>query len=361
MALFRDDSGKTEQATPMRLNEARNRGQTGLSREFTMAGTLLVAVVLLRTAGPWLIGRLEQNMRLGFDVAGAARRLGDGEVNGAIQELLRHCWIVAPPFVLLLVCFVLGTAVFGYGQIGLRWSTQALGIKWERIDPMRNLNRLFSLASVARTALSALKLSVLALVPWLLLRARWRELANLHGIEDLPLSLGLIADLALTAFTWIAIVVLVLSLGDIAWQRFDFNKQLMMSKQEVEDERKRTDGDPMIKSRQRSLRMEMMRQRMMEAIPKADVVITNPTHFAVALKYDRTRHTAPEVVAKGLDDLALRIRELAAQHRVPIMEDPPLARGLYRAVKVGQQVPEKFYQAVAAVLSHIYRLRGRVA
>ena len=135
----------------------------------------------------------------------------------------------------------------------------------------------------------------------------------------------------------------------------------MMSKQEVEDARKRSEGDPLMRSRLRQARAEMMRHRMMEAIPKADVVITNPTHFSVALRYDRKRHTAPELVAKGMNDVAMRIRELARENDVPLLEDPPLARALFRAVKVGQEIPARFYEAAATVLSHVYRLKDRVA
>jgi flagellar biosynthetic protein FlhB len=135
----------------------------------------------------------------------------------------------------------------------------------------------------------------------------------------------------------------------------------MMTRQEVQDERKRAEGDPAIKMRQRSARIELLRSRMMTAVPKADVVVINPTHFSVALRYDRKRDSAPVVVAKGVDEVALQIRTLAKEHGVPLMEDPPLARALFRAVKVGQSIPEKFYQAVAAVLGHVYRLQGRTA
>jgi flagellar biosynthetic protein FlhB len=155
--------------------------------------------------------------------------------------------------------------------------------------------------------------------------------------------------------------VLVLAIADVFYQRFDFTQRNMMTKQEVDDERKRSEGDPMVRSRLRQARAELMRHRMMEAVPKADVIITNPTHYSIALRYQRGKNTAPEVVAKGVDELAMRIRELAKEHDVPLLEDPPLARALYRAVKVGQEVPARFYEAVATVLSHVYRLKNRVA
>jgi flagellar biosynthetic protein FlhB len=170
-----------------------------------------------------------------------------------------------------------------------------------------------------------------------------------------------IADLAISVLLWVAAVVTALAAADFFWQRFSFEKRNMMSRQEVEDERKRSEGDPAIKMRQRRARNELLRSRMMADVPKADVVVTNPTHFSVALRYDRKRDAAPVVVAKGMDEIALQIRELAREHGVPLMEDPPLARALFRAVKVGQTVPERFYQAVATVLGHVYRLKNRTA
>ncbi len=171
----------------------------------------------------------------------------------------------------------------------------------------------------------------------------------------------MIADLAFTVFFWIAVIVLALSIAEMAWQRFDFQQRMKMTKQDVEDERKRADGDPLMKRRQRTSRLEFMRQRMMEAVPKADVIITNPSHYSIAIRYDRKKNSAPEVVAKGVDHIALRIREIAREHSVPLMEDPPLARALYRAVKIGTEIPQKFYKAVAVVLGHVFRLQGKVA
>ena len=255
----------------------------------------------------------------------------------------------------------MATALTGYGQIGFRISTESLGIRWERLNPVANLNKLFNFSSVTKTVLSAGKLLILGGVLWAVLRARWPRFANLFQVSDFTTSVMVMTEAVFAVFFWISAAVLALSLADIAWQRFDHARALMMTKQEVEDERKRSDGDPMIKGRLRSARLALMRQRMMEAVPKADVVLTNPTHYSVALKYDKQKNSAPAVVAKGVDELALRIRELAKTNGVPLMEDPPLTRALYRAVKVGQEIPEKFYQAVAAVLSHVFRLKGKVA
>lgn len=361
MALFGDDAGKTEKPTPKRLGEARDKGRTPLSREFVMAGVLLSAVLLLQASGAWLIGTLSETLRFGLDVDLRRHALDGGEIPGVLREIGRHFEVVAPPMLVLMAVLVLATTLFGYGQIGFRFSRKALAVRLERLNPVANLSRLLSFGSVVRALLSFFKLAVLAGVLWAVLRARWRVLATLHEIEHFPAAVAILADLAMTVFSWVAIVVLIVSVADIFWQRFEFTKSLMMTKQEVQDERKNAEGDPLIKSRLRSARMEIMRQRMLEAVPKADVVITNPEHFAVALRYDRSKNAAPEVVAKGVDELALRIRSLAEENDVPIMEDPPLARALYRAVKVGQEIPERFYQAVATILSHVFRMRETVA
>ena len=361
MSLFRDDSGKTEKATPQRLGEARDKGQTPISREFTMAGTLLLAALGLEFFGHLLIGSFEEILRLCMDVTTSSALLETDQVNGAVQLATRAVAIVLPVFAGFVLLFALATLVFGFAQIGVKISRQALKPKIERLNPAQNLNKLLSPASLARSLFALLKLATLGSILWLVLSSEWQVLAGLHNTASFAAAVSLIAGMAFKILFWIALIVLLLSIADIAWQRYQFQKNLMMSKQEVEDERKRTEGDPLIKSRLRSARLELMQQRMMDSVPKADVVITNPTHYSVALRYDRRRNNAPEVVAKGIDDLAMRIRELAGEHDVPLMEDPPLARALYRAVKVGTEVPERFYQAVATVLSHVYRLKDQVA
>ena len=360
MALFGDDQGRTEKPTPGRLQEARRRGDTHLSRELLLGGSLLVAVIALRWLAGTLLAALGTALHRGLDVDLHTHPLGDGGVAGACRELLHAAATVAAPLLTLLLILVFAALGFGYGQIGLRWSSQVLGFRLDRLDPVANMRRLFNLQAVVRTAFALLKLGVLAAVLWLALRDRLPALAQLQE-QPFARAVEVVADLAFTVLIWVAAVVFALALADVAWQRFDFQQRNMMTRQEVEDERRRSEGDPMVRSRLHRARVELLRHRMMQAVPKATVVITNPTHFSVALAYDKQRHAAPELVAKGQDAMALRIRELAAEHGVPLLEDPPLARALYRAVKVGEQIPPRFYEAVATVLSHVYRLRGRVA
>lgn len=358
MALFGDDQGKTEKPTPGRLTEVRNRGDTPLSRELVQGGVLMVAAVMFWWCGGWLLDSLGDVMRRGLQVHVAAQ--GVDELPVAYREILGAVWRVAAPFGVLVLALVAATLVLGYGQIGVHWSHEVVGFKLEKLNPFTNWKRVFNVQAVVRTAFAALKLAILVGVLWFVLGDRWPALLHLHE-QPFAAAAGEIGDLALTLLLWVGAVVFSLSAADLFWQRFHFEQRNMMSRQEVEDERKRAEGDPTMKMRQRRARTELLRHRMMQAVPKADVVITNPTHFAVALRYDRKRDAAPTVVAKGVDEVAMHIRELAKENGVPLMEDPPLARALFRAVKIGHAIPEKFYQAVAAVLSHVYRLKGRTA
>lgn len=358
MALFRDDNGKTEKATPSRLSDVRQKGDTPLSRELVQGGVLFCAAVMLMFCGEWLIESFAEVMRRGLRVDLADREVD--QIPGICLEIAQAVLVVLPPFATLLLTLVGATLLLGYGQIGVRWSREVLGFKLEKLNPMNGLKRLFSPQSLVRTAFAAFKLSIIIGVLWFVLADRVPVLLRLHE-QPFAAAAAEIGGLALTLLLWVGAIVSGLALADLAWQRFDFQQRNMMTKTEVEDERKRSEGDPAIKARQRRARNELLRQRMIAELPKADVVVTNPTHFSVALRYDRKRDAAPVVVAKGVDELALTIRTIAKEHGVPLMEDPPLARALFRAVKVGQTVPEKFYQAVATVLSHVYRLKGKTA
>ena len=358
MAIFGDDQGKTEQPTPTKLAEVRKKGDTPHSKELTQGGVLFLAAVTLIWIGDWLVRALSEVMRTGMTLDMSARRVH--QTDGALAELWRALMTVLPPLATLLLVLVVATALIGYGQIGVKLSREAVGFKPEKLNPFTNMKRLFSPQSLMRTLFAVFKLAIIGGVLYLVLGSRLPVLLHLH---ELPFGRAAaeIGGLALTLLLWVGVVVTAIAVGDLAFQRYSFTKRNMMTKQEVEDERKRTEGDPHMKARQRGARNELLQQRMMAEIPRADVILTNPTHYSVALRYDRTKDAAPTVVAKGVDDVAMRIREVAREHDVPLMEDPPLTRALYRAVKVGQAVPEKFYQAVATVLSHVYRLHGRTA
>lgn len=358
MALFGDDQGRTEKPTPTRLAEVRSRGDSPLSRELVQGGVMLIAAIMFCWTGGWLLEAMAQVLRAGLDVDLARHEVH--AVPGACREFWDALMTISAPLAVLMLTLVAATLLLGYGQIGVRWADQVLGPKFERLNPLTNWKRVFNMQAIVRTGFAVLKLLVLLSVLWLVVGDRLTTLLRLHE-QPIATAGAVVADLALTVLLWVSAVVTALAAADWAWQRWSFEQRNMMTKQEIEDERKRSEGDPAIKNRQRRARNELLKQRMITAVPKAHVVITNPTHFAVALRYDRKRDAAPVIVAKGADELALQIRTLAKQHGVPLMEDPPLARALYRAAKVGQAIPEKFYQAVATVLGHVYRLKQRTA
>lgn len=359
MALFGDDNGKTEKPTPGKLADVRKKGDTPHSKELTQGGVLFLAAIMLIWIGDWMVSALSQVMRNGMSVHTIeSRRLY--EPDGAMAELWNAFTTVLPPFATLLTVLVVATALIGYGQIGVKISSQAVGFKPEKLNPFTNMKRVFSPQSLMRTVFAAFKLSIIVTVLYFVLSGRLPVLLRLHEMPFADAA-GEIGGLVLTLLLWIGAVVTAMALADLAYQRYSFTKRNMMTKQEVEDERKRAEGDPTMKARQKGARNELLQQRMMADVPRADVILTNPTHYSVALRYDRKKDAAPTVVAKGVDDVAMQIREIARENDVPLMEDPPLTRAIYRAVKVGQAVPEKFYQAVATVLSHVYRLKGQQA
>ncbi|HLU38824.1 MAG TPA: flagellar type III secretion system protein FlhB [Planctomycetota bacterium] len=361
MGLFRDDAGRTEKPTPQRLADARDKGQVALSRELIMGGSLLAGTLALEHFGPRLVDALRATVENGLRVADARPRLDRGDVPAAVGALLEPAATIALPLLLLFGVGFTAAAASGYAQVGLHVAREGLALRPERLDPVAGLRRLFHPSAIARTALSAGKLVILFAVPAALLVGELPRLLSLFAAGDVHEMVAYAAQLALRTMFWIAVPVCALAVLDLLWQRREHVQNLMMTKQEVEDERKRSEGDPLVKRRIRAAALKLARQRMLDAVPKADVVIINPTHYSVALAYDRAIHAAPRVVAKGVDELALKIRTLAREHHVPLMQDPPLARALYRAVDVGTEIPERFYQAVAAILGHVYRLKGKGA
>jgi flagellar biosynthetic protein FlhB len=244
----------------------------------------------------------------------------------------------------------------GYGQVGLMLTPQSVQPKFSNVDPIAGFKRLFSLRSVMRAALSFLKLAVIVGVFYLALRNRLDEFYPLvHGRASWVF--GTVTRTAATVLLQVCAVLVVIAIIDYGYQRWEHERKLRMTKQEMREEMKRLEGDPLVKSRIRQIQREVAQRRMMQDLPDADVVVTNPTHYAVALRYDAASMEAPCVVAKGQDRMAQKIKEVAAEHGIPFVEDPVLARTLYRAVEIGAAVPYALYQAVARVLSYVYQLR----
>ncbi len=347
------DAERTEPASARKREESRRQGHVARSADLSAAVVLLAAVLSLEFGGRLFAGGLAAGLK--GVLGGLAAVDGDREqlllqVGGAFTSSL----LGILPF-LASVCAAALAA--GLVQSGFLFTTAPLAPDLQRLHPLAGLGRIFSLRSAARLLAGLLKLGTVALVVWLTLwgeRARLLELGRRPVEEILGTGTALLLKVGLRA----ALALLVLGLLEYGYQRWQYERDLRMSKQEVREELKRYEGDPRIRERRRAVQRQLALQRMMSQVPRATVVITNPTHLAVALAYDAAAMDAPVVVAKGADLLAARIREVAAEHGVPLVERKELARALFRAAEVGQTVPADLYRAVAEILAYVYRLRG---
>ena len=343
---------KTERASPKRRREARERGQIPRSRELATAAVVLGGAVLLLGLGPEVARGAQDLMReaLSFD----ATRLQDaGGLPGHFGTLLlRALLLVVPLLGGLLLLAVGGTLLVG----GWNFSTQAATPDFSRLNPVSGLGRIFSSNGLVELVKGLVKFILIGIVAAF---AAWKLRGELFGlgVEDGVQGIAHGAALCLQAFAWMAAALLLIAAADIPWQLWSYEKNLRMSKQELREEYKQSEGRPEVKARIRRVQQEMSNRRMMDAVPKADVIVTNPTHYAVALSYAAGKSRAPKVVAKGVDQIALTIRELGRQHRIPVVEAPPLARALYRHCELDGEIPVNLYAAVAQILTYVYQLR----
>lgn len=343
---------RTEQATPKRREDARRKGQVPRSRDLNSAAVTLAVGSALYLLGSQIAGRLSGMMQRGFslsreqatDLSYLLPALGN-----AAGEGLRAC---AAVLAVAMLAALLAPMVLG----GWNFSSQALAPQFKRLNPLEGIKRMFSIRALVELGKALAKFGVVALVAALVL---WNEAPTLLALGREPLTQAIGHALTLAGQALLAITggLLIIAGFDVPYQLWQHAKQLRMSRQEVREEHKESEGSPEVKSRIRQLQQQIASQRMMQEIPTADVVVTNPTHFAVALRYDEKRMRAPVVVAKGADLIAARIRELAAEHGVPLFEAPPLARALHRSVDIGAEVPSSLYVAVAQVLSYVFQLR----
>jgi flagellar biosynthetic protein FlhB len=343
---------RTEAPTPRRRQEARERGEIAKSPEVNSAIGMVVAFTLLRGAGPALSGRLAQGLVAVLDGSSPGFDSPESLRTFFLQTGLPVGLGLAPFILALMLAGVLASAA----QTGLYFSGQALSPRWSRVNPLAGFRRLFSVRGLEELFKAGAKILVVGLVAYGALRGQAQQFLSLSSMS---LAMG-------TATVWrvvtdvgvrVGMVMLVIALADYLYQRRQLEQNLRMTKQELVEELKRYEN-PVIRSRIRQQQRRMAMQRMMAAVPKADVVITNPTEFAVAIAYDPADMRAPKVVAKGQRLVAERIRRLAKENGVPIVERRPVARALYRAVEVGHEIPAELYQAVAEVLAFIYSLRS---
>lgn len=353
MAEDQDQSQKTEEPTEKKLQDAREKGQVANSKELSNFALLGTVTLLIATAAPYMAENLTSILRR--YLADAARLPSEGRALGLemVELLLSVGAIMAIPFLALAAA---GLAA-GLSQNGLVYSLEPIKPKLNKISLLAGLKRQFSMKSFVEFIKNIFKITLAGTIGFF---AIWPYRSEMLASTRLPSNAlpALIGELALTVLALLSAVLAVLAITDFLYQRFAFLKDMRMSKRDIDDEQKNTDGDPKIKQRLRMIRMERARTRMMAEVPKSTVVITNPTHFAVALHYEQSQTPAPTVVAKGMDLVALRIREVAGKAGVPIVENPPLARALYRSVDLGQTIPQEQYQAVAEVISFVYRTKS---
>jgi flagellar biosynthetic protein FlhB len=346
---------KTEKPTPKRRSEARKKGQVARSADLNSIFSLAAIVVVLTTLGPAIVRRLELALHDGLVRTGRPDVVAPEGLSGLERSFAGTVAGALWPVVLVaIVVAVLATAM----QTRLRLSTQILKPSFSKLSPMNGVKRLLGPQAAVEALKQIVKLAVVGAAVGMLVWSQMHSLSGLVGIPPasiLPLAAGSVKRIA-----WIAVLgLLPLAVADFFWQRHRIEKQLRMTKQEIKEEARQADMPPEARGAIRRRQREQWRKRMMAAVPTADVVIANPTHFAVALRYDGTK-PAPEVVAKGADLIAAEIRRLAQEHGVPIVEDPPLARGLYAAVEVGQMIPEEFFVAVAEVIAVVLRRSGKL-
>ena len=350
------DLERTESASSRRLEQAREEGQVPQSRELAAFMVLLLAVGGFMTLGDWLGNHATSIMRQGLSFGHAAafdsRAMGNSFTALSFEALM----LAAPLFMLTIAAalstpFLLGAWVF---------SPKALSLDFTRLDPLKGLGRIFSVQGVGELVKAVLKAVLIGAIIYWVVR---HEQGNLFALLSLPIESGLISFAHMLQYSAMALVagVALIAAIDVPFQLWQYYSKLRMTKEEVRQESKESEGDPQVKARIRSQQREMARKRMMTEVPKADVVVTNPTHYAVALKYDNNNMGAPQVVAKGMNLIAQKIRELAEENGVPLLEAPPLARALYRHSDIGDQIPAQLYTAVAEVLAYVYQLNQFVA
>ncbi|TVQ85064.1 MAG: flagellar biosynthesis protein FlhB [Micavibrio sp.] len=351
-----DDSQKTEEPSRKKLEDARRRGQVVLSREVNNWVMLFTGALIVAMLSPYLLGSMKDTLRIFI----AEPHLLPADPNGFLllseglaREIL-SIWFL--PLLLLFIAAILGPFV----QIGPLFSAESMKPKLSKISIISGAKRLFSARSLMEFVKGVLKLSIISIVGVAVLYPAYPTIERMIYLEFSNV-LEEIYFLLLRLLAAVIAVLTVVAVIDYIFQRADFMKKMRMSRQELKEEYKQTEGDPQVRARLRELRETRARQRMMAAVPEADVVITNPDHYAVALKYDQQNMNAPVMLAKGTDDVAERIKAVARENNVPVVENPPLARALHGAMDIGEMIPPEHYQAVAEVISYVFKLKNNRA
>ena len=350
------DQEKTEQPSEKRLRESREKGEVPSSRDLSGAMVVLAAVAVLMNDGEAALRHATRIFSLGLNYHREAL-FSDALPARALQQAAGEAMALFAPVALATLLATLASPLL---LGGLNFSAQALLPKFERLDPIKGLGRIFAMRGLVELAKALLKLLFIGAALLLLLR-HWQGELQATGSGTVRAGIALSISLIGNAALWFGCLLGLIGGIDAIYQKFDYSKRLRMSKQELRDEHKESEGNPELKSRIRQVQQQQSRRRMMQELPQADVVVVNPSHFAVALRYDDDRMGAPRVIAKGVDLLAQQIRLVAGSHRIPLVEAPPLARALYATTELGREIPAALYVAVAQVLAYVYQLKQAAA
>ncbi|GGK13639.1 flagellar biosynthetic protein FlhB [Caldalkalibacillus thermarum] len=356
LQFFAEDAQeKTEKATPRKREEVRRKGQVAKSSEVPTALILLFVFIVLYFTGDWIVTRFKT-----LYVKSLTQYIHQEVTSQMVPIIFRELSLEAAKLAAPVMLAALAAGLLGnYIQVGFLFSTDPLQMKLERINPLKGFKRIFSTRALVELLKSLIKITLIGTVVFTLLMHRREEIFQLSQ-ASLGSTIALLGRYTFQIGLSVALILLFLSLLDYLYQKYEFEKNIRMSKQEVKDEHKRMEGDPLIRSKIRERQRQMAARRMMQQVPLADVILTNPTHYAVALKYDADQMDAPQVVAKGTGLVALKIKEIGEEHDVTIVENKLLARALYEQVEIGEEIPEHLFQAVAEVLAYVYRLKGKV-
>lgn len=344
---------KTEDPTERRLTEARNKGDVLKSMEIPSAAVLIAGLMGLYLMRGYMYTNLLDIMRFYFSQLHTMSVVPANMLHITMDCMYFFALLLVPLMGLIFIT----AALANYAQVGVIFSTEKLMPKYEKIDPIKGIARMFSMQTLNNTLKSIAKITVITWAAYTVIKAHLNELLPLMQQE--PISIFIFyCKISFLIFLKAAIVIALLAVIDWVFQRWQFMKKMRMTKQEMKEEAKTTEGDPHVKGRIRSIQMEMARKRMMADVPDADVIITNPTRLAIAIQYDSASMVAPVVVAKGAGVIAHKIKEIGRDNNVPLVEDKPLARALYAAVEVGDEIPAELFQAVAEILAHVYGLKA---
>lgn len=347
---------KTEQPTPKKRRDARKEGNVFKSMEINSSVSILASLLLLSLLGPGMMDNSKE-LYMYFFTSGMDifMDLNESSLNMMVQVTGQKFFLIAGPMVLILM--VTGMSA-NFAQVGFLFVPKTIVPKLDKINPISGFKKMVSLKTLINFIKSILKVAVVAILAYNTIIVLAEKLGNTMNHEmNYALREGVIDMRTLTVKLLIAMIGI--SIIDYVTSRFEHEKKLKMDKQEVKDEHKNTDGDPLIKSKIRNLQRQMANSRMMQSVPEADVIITNPTHYAIAVKYDKSKANAPVVLAKGVDLIAQKIKEIAKENDISVIENKQLARALYSSTKIGDEIPQELFQGVAEILAYIYSLKNK--